>query len=86
MPSAAYLQDLLELWRPLRLDTIAAPALALPSTGAHFTDPALAEEALRALPNLTLERIAALHWIPTEQPQQMREAIERWCERLRGGL
>jgi pimeloyl-ACP methyl ester carboxylesterase len=82
MPSAAYLQDLLELWRPLRLDTIAAPALALPSTGAHFTDPALAEEALRALPHLTLERIAALHWIPTEQPEQMREAIERWCEGL----
>lgn len=84
MPSAAYLQDLLELWRPVRLDTISAPALALPSTGARFTDPVLAEEALRALPNLTLERIAALHWIPTEQPQQMREAIERWCERLRG--
>lgn len=82
MPSAAYLQDLLELWRTVRLDTIAAPALALPSTGAHFTDPALAEEALRALPNLTLERIAALHWIPTEQPQQMREAIERWCMSL----
>jgi len=41
-------------------------------------------EAQRPLPNLTLERIAALHWIPTEQPQQMREAIERWCERLRG--
>jgi len=86
MPSAAYLQDLLELWRPLRLETIAAPALALPSTGAHFTDPARAEEALRALPRLTLERIAALHWIPTEQPQQMREAIERWCENLRQRL
>ena len=86
MPSAAYLQDLVELWRPVRLETIAAPVLALPSTGAHFTDPARAEEALRALPHLTLERIAALHWIPTEQPQQMREAIERWCERLRGRL
>ena len=82
MPSAAYLQDLLELWRPARLDTIVAPALALPSTGARFTDPALVDEALRALPRLTLEHIEALHWIPTEQPKQMREAIERWCERL----
>jgi hypothetical protein len=60
-----------------------APALALTSTGAHFTDPALVEAPLRALPRVTLERIAALHWIPTEQPQQMREAIERWCEGLR---
>jgi len=87
MPSAAYLQDLVELWRPLPpLETMVAPALALTSTGAHFTDPALVEEPLRALPRLTLERIAALHWIPTEQPQQMREAIERWCDGLRERL
>ena len=83
MPSAAYLQDLLELWRPVPLETIDAPALALPSTGAHFTDPALVAAALGALPRLTLEFIEALHWIPTEQPQPMRAAIERWCESLR---
>jgi pimeloyl-ACP methyl ester carboxylesterase len=83
MPSAAYLQDFLELWRPLPpLRTIGAPALALASTGAHFTDPAAVAEALHAMPRLTLEHIEALHWIPTEQPKRMREAIERWCERL----
>jgi len=83
MPSAAYLQDLLELWRPLPpLDAIEAPALALASTGARFTEPAAVAQALRALQRLTLEHIEALHWIPTEQPKQMREAIERWCERL----
>jgi pimeloyl-ACP methyl ester carboxylesterase len=83
MPSAAYLQDLIELWRPLPpLDTIEAATLALASTGARFTEPFAVAQALRALPRLTLEHIEALHWIPTEQPQQMREAIERWCERL----
>ena len=80
MPSAAYLQDLVELWRPVELRTIAVPVLALPSSGRHFTDPALAEHELRALPRLTLEFIPALHWIPTEQPERMREAIERWCK------
>jgi pimeloyl-ACP methyl ester carboxylesterase len=80
MPSAAYLQDLVELWRSVELKTIAVPVLALPSSGRHFTDPALAERALRALPRLTLEFIPALHWIPTEQPERMREAIERWCK------
>ena len=80
MPSAAYLQDLVELWRPVELATIAVPVLALPSSGRHFTDPALAEAALRTLPRLTLEFIPALHWIPTEQPERMRVAIERWCE------
>lgn len=79
MPSAAYLQDLVELWRPVELNTIAVPVLALPSSGRHFTDPALAERALRSLPRLTLEFVPALHWIPTEQPERMREAIERWC-------
>jgi len=83
MPSAAYLQDLVELWRPLPpLKTIGAPTLALASTGARFTEPAAVAQALRALPRLTLEHIEALHWIPTEQPKRMREAIERWCERL----
>lgn len=80
MPSAAYLQDLVELWRRVELATIAVPVLALPSSGRHFTDPALAERALRALPQLTLEFIPALHWIPTEQPERMRDAIERWCK------
>jgi pimeloyl-ACP methyl ester carboxylesterase len=82
MPSAAYLQDLVELWRPVPLETIAAPVLAIPSTGAHFTDPVLAAQALRALPRVTIEFVEALHWIPTERPREMREAIERWCERL----
>jgi pimeloyl-ACP methyl ester carboxylesterase len=82
MPSAAYLQDLVELWRSVELRTISVPVLALPSSGRHFTDPALAEAALRALPRLTLEFIPALHWIPTEQPERMREAIERWCMNL----
>jgi pimeloyl-ACP methyl ester carboxylesterase len=79
-PSAAYLQDLLELWRPLpELAQIRASALALLSTGTRFGDPALVERAIAVLPRLSLKRIEALHWIPTEQPQQMREAIEQWC-------
>jgi pimeloyl-ACP methyl ester carboxylesterase len=82
MPSAAYLQDLVELWRPVELKTISVPVLALPSSGRHFTDPALAERALRTLPQLTLEFVPALHWIPTEQPERMREAIERWCRNV----
>lgn len=82
--TAAYLQDIVELWRPVPpLGAIGVPALALVSTGRQFTDPLLAQRTLAALPRLTLKRIEALHWIPTEQPQAMREAIEQWCGRLR---
>jgi hypothetical protein len=83
MSTAAYLQDIVELWRSVPpLGAIGVPALALVSTGRHFTDPLLVQQAMAAMPRLTLKRIEAMHWIPTEQPQAMCEAIDRWC----GGL
>jgi len=83
MTTAAYLQDLVELWRDVPpLASIQTPALALVSTGRHFTDPLLVQQVMAAMPRLTLKRIEAMHWIPTEQPQAMREAIDQWCGRL----
>lgn len=85
MTTAAYLQDLLELWRPWPpLQEIHAPALALISSGGRYVDPVEVARVLASLPQLTVSRIPALHWIPTEQPGLMREAIERWCEGLPG--
>mgnify|MGYP001179469118 FL=1 len=87
MTTAAYVQDLLEVWRPFpALDAIAAPVLALVCAGNHFSDAAIVERHLAALPRLSLRRIEALHWIPTEKPTQMGEAIEQWCANLREPL
>ena len=81
--TAAYLQDIVELWRSVPpLASIQAPALALVSTGRHFADPSLVQQAMAAMPRLTLKRIEALHWIPTERPKEMRETIDQWCGRL----
>ena len=83
MTTAAYLQDLVAVWREVPpLATIRVPALVLISTGRQFTEPALVQQAMAAIPRLTLKRVDALHWIPTEQPRAMREAIEQWCENL----
>lgn len=83
MTTAAYLQDLLEVWRRLPpLAATRAPALVLVSTGRQFTDPSLVQRAMAEIPRLTLKRIDALHWVPTEQPDAMRESIEQWCENL----
>ena len=83
MTTAAYLQDIVELWRAVPpLGAIEVPALALVSTGRHFTDPLLVQQVMAAMPHLTPKRIEAMHWIPTEQPQAMREAIDQWCGRL----
>lgn len=82
MPSANFLQDLIEVIRPLPLTEIRAPFLALLSTGRSFADPILTRAALERLPNGIIQTLESKHWIPTEQPQAMRKAIEGWCERI----
>lgn len=82
MPTANLLQDLIEVVRALPLHQIRAPFLALLSTGYTFSDPDIAREILSALPNGTIQRVDAKHWIPTEQPDQMRRAIDEWCNGL----
>lgn len=82
MPSANFLQDLVEVIRPLPLQQIQAPFLALLSSGRTFADPVLTRMTLDRLPHGTIETLESKHWIPTEQPQAMRKAIEAWCEKI----
>jgi esterase len=79
MPSANFFQDLVEVVRPLPLDKIRAPFLALLSTGRTFADPDITRAQLSRLPQGDIRTLEAKHWIPTEQPEAMRDAIEAWC-------
>jgi pimeloyl-ACP methyl ester carboxylesterase len=82
-PSLAYLRGLIAVTRRLpELSAITAPVLALLATGSSFSDPIATEAALAALPHLQLVKLPARHWIPTEAPEAMRLAIERWCTAL----
>lgn len=82
MPTAMFLQDLIAVSGPLPLERVRVPALALLSRGGAFGDPAMTEKLLAGLPHCEVEHLDALHWIPTEQPEAMRRAIEDWCDRL----
>lgn len=82
MPSANFLQDLLEVIRPLPLDKMRAPFLALLSTGRTFADPGITAALLSGLPQGEIHTLEAKHWIPTEQPQAMRAMIEAWVATL----
>lgn len=83
--TAAYLQDLLAVTEPLPPpEGIAAPVLALLSQHSAFTDPVRTRAYLEKLPDWEVLTLPARHWIPTEQPQAMREAIERWVSKLGG--
>ena len=80
--TGAYLQALLavteELPTPAGIDV---PVLALVSERSTFTNSALVRDYLERLPECEIVALPAKHWIPTEQPQAMRAAIEAWVAR-----
>src|SRR5713226_8516109 len=79
-PTGAYLQSLMAVSRGLPdLGAIRVPVLALLSTGGALSDPSRTERLLRALPSCRIMQLSSQHWIPTEQPEAMRRAIEEWC-------
>jgi len=80
--TGAYLQALAAVGGALPdLAAIRAPALALLSARGAFTDTARVRAALAALPDCEIAELDARHWIPTEQPEAMRAAVERWIAR-----
>jgi pimeloyl-ACP methyl ester carboxylesterase len=82
-PTAVYLAGLLAVTGPLpALSKIEAPSLALLSSGGQYGDPAVTARLLGELPRGETRRLEARHWIPTECPAEMRQAIELWCDRL----
>ncbi len=83
-PSSSFLQELIEIIRPLpSLTSIPAPILALLSSAMTYTDPVKTRQILAAHPRTEIVALNAYHWPLTESPLQVREAIESWCERLR---
>lgn len=81
-PSGAYLQAVIAVTAPLPdLSAIAVPTLAMLSSGGALGDPLRARAALTALPGCEIVELDAQHWIPTERPDAMREAIENWAAR-----
>lgn len=81
--TAHYLQELVELFRPLPAPaTYAMPVLVLLSTGATF---AAAEDTRRIAAGFArgeIDSIDCHHWPLTERPVEVRERIERWIAAL----
>jgi len=82
-PTASFLQELIEITRPLpALAEIKVPILALLSSGITYTDPGITQKTLAGNARAQTVTVDAYHWPLTEKPQQVREAIEKWCERF----
>ena len=82
-PLASFLQELVEISRPLpALAEIKVPILALLSSGITYTDPDITQKTLAGNARVQTVTVDAYHWPLTEKPRQVREAIEKWCERF----
>jgi pimeloyl-ACP methyl ester carboxylesterase len=80
--AAHYFKDLAEMLRPLPLDGVHAPTLAVLSRGLTFSDLAVTRDLLSRLAHAELVEIDAYHWPLTEKPVEVRNAIETWCRQL----
>jgi len=79
LPSANYLQFLLEVVRPPPpLAAIEVPTLTLISLGTDFSDPEVTRQLVGAIPRSRVVVIESRHWMLTEKPEEARQAIERW--------
>lgn len=80
LPTASYLSALYETLRPLpEPEEIDCPTLALLSAGGLFGDPARTRAWLERIGEVEIAELDAHHWIPTEQPDEMRERLVRFA-------
>lgn len=78
-PLSHYVQEIAEMLRSLPdLATLPMPMLVLLSRAVTYTDPAATARELAAAPDAERRTIDAYHWPLTEQPEQVRSAIETW--------
>lgn len=82
---AAYLQSLYQVLCEVGpIEQVRAPVQTLLSGGALLADPHKSRKLLSTMPGIDIEQIDALHWIPTEQPETMTDAILGFLHRLAG--
>ena len=79
---AQYLQDLIELFRPLpALEALPMPVLLLMSSGATFAHADRTARVIARFRHAEVQTIDCHHWPLTERPDEVRMAVERWCAR-----
>ncbi len=78
-PTGAFLQGLIALTgRTPDLSALTIPVLSMLSSGSTFSKVLRTRAALAELQDQQIIELEALHWIPLEQPDAMRDAMESW--------
>ena len=80
-PTATFLQDVVQVLRPLPLSAPDIPALLLLSVNRHDAAAGLNRAYAVGLPRCEVAEIKCNHWILTAAPDAARAAIEQWLTR-----
>ncbi|MDH5446728.1 MAG: alpha/beta hydrolase [Gammaproteobacteria bacterium] len=81
MPLANYIQDILEVIRPVGpIDSIDCPVLVLLSKRPAMSNLQKNVEIIKTIPNSQIHYIEADHWLMTEKPDEARQVMEDWLQ------
>lgn len=81
MPLANYIQDILEVVRPIGpIESISCPVLVLLSKSPTMSNVDKNVSIIKTMPHSHIHYIEADHWLMTEKPDEARQAIEDWCQ------
>lgn len=81
IPLANYIQDILEVIRPVGpIETITCPVLVLLSKSPTMSNVDKNVSIIKTIPNSHIHYIEADHWLLTEKPDEARQVIEDWCQ------
>lgn len=87
IPLGNYLQDVLEVVRPLPDYTqITQPVRVLLSTGTSLTDHRALEEKIGRIPHSDIVPVHCNHWPMTEKPEEVRQIIETTCRQWQSAI
>ncbi|SDH58591.1 alpha/beta fold hydrolase [Nitrosomonas sp. Nm132] len=78
IPTAQYLNNLIEIMRPLPVAEVRCPALVIQSGGLSITDPKRTQALLQQLPQVEFATVDSEHWLPATHPDELCELIDRW--------
>lgn len=77
-PTTQYLENFVEIMRPLPVSSVRCHCLVVQSSGRRITDPGQTRTKLSPLPSVKFIEIESQHWLPTTQPDRLCRLIDAW--------
>lgn len=78
IPIAQYINNLLEIMRPLPVTEVHCPTLVIQSGGHSITDPDRTQTLLQQLPQVEFATVDSEHWLPALHPDELCKLIDGW--------